>query len=208
MPIRFIKSTGLTIAMLLVALNCVAAVQAKHLLVFGDSLSAAYGMELEQGWVKLLADQLGPEYTVSNASISGETTKGGLARLPSTLAELKPDIVLLELGANDGLRGYPVNRIKANLDKMIYLIKSSGAEVVLAGISVPPSYGPRYVDQFRGVFTQLAGQHEIPYIDFYDESLVITPGFIQADGLHPSVRGQPIIRDSVIQFFNEQLLLQ
>ena len=205
MQIKPTKRVIFIITLLLIALSNISAAQAKHLLVYGDSLSAAYGMELEQGWVKLLADQLGPNYKVSNASISGETSKGGLARLPSTLAELQPDIVLLELGANDGLRGYPVARIKANLAAMIGLIEGSGAQVVLAGISVPPSYGPRYLDQFRGLFVQLADEYKIPFIDFYDESFVITPGYIQADGLHPSVSGQPIIRDSVLQFFQQNM---
>ncbi|NNC99072.1 MAG: arylesterase [Gammaproteobacteria bacterium] len=202
------KRIILCFVLLLCTFNCIKFAQAKHLLVFGDSLSAAYGMELHQGWVQLMENELGEDYSVSNASISGETTVGGLARLPETLNELQPDIVLLELGANDGLRGYPVGRIKANLSSMIQLIQDSGAIAILAGISVPPSYGPRYVEQFQSIFRQLAEEHRIPFIDFYDQRLVSTPGFIQEDGLHPSLAGQPIIRDLVLEFFESRALLE
>ena len=199
-----LRHITLNLVLLLSALSCVSVVQAKHLVVFGDSLSAAYGMELDQGWVHLVAQKLGTEHTVTNASISGETTVGGLARLPQTLTELQPDVVVLELGANDGLRGYPIPGIKTNLGKMIKLIESSGAIPVLAGISVPPSYGFRYMDQFRNAYRQLAQEYTIPFIDLYNESFVTTPGFIQQDGLHPTAIGQPIISESVLLFLNQQ----
>ena len=193
---------------LLLCLSVSSPLFAKHLMVYGDSLSAAYGIELQSGWVALLAEDLGAKHQVSNASISGETTIGGLARLPETLNQLKPDVVLLELGANDGLRGYPVSEIEANLSSMIELINSTGAQVLLTGISVPPNYGPRYMDQFRSMFRQLAQEKDIAYIDFYDERLLTTPGFIQQDGLHPTKDAQPLIRDSVLAFLQElQLFL-
>jgi len=181
---------------------------AKQLLVYGDSISAAYGMELEKGWVHLLDQAWGKNHTVINASISGETTSGGLARLPLTLAELKPDVVLLELGANDGLRGHSIAQISENLEQMINLIKTSGAQVVVAGISVPPSYGPRYIDKFRAIFPTLAKKYDLPFIDFYQEELFLTEGYIQADGLHPTEITQPIIRDTVLKFFEQHKLFE
>jgi acyl-CoA thioesterase-1 len=182
--------------------------QAKHLMIYGDSLSAAYGLQLDQGWVSLLADDLSADHRVSNASISGETSIGGLARLPETLKELNPDIVFIELGANDGLRGYPINKIKENIGTMIDLVKASNAQAVLAGISIPASYGPRYVDQFRSLYRQLAEEREVPFINLYLEEFVTTPGLIQADGLHPTAIGQPLIRDSVISFFSQFKILE
>jgi len=180
--------------------------QAKHLLVFGDSLSAAYGMELEQGWVTLVANELGENHRVSNASISGETSIGGLARLPETLKELNPDLVMLELGANDGLRGLSIQSIKSNLASMIKLIQASGAQVILVGISVPASYGPRYIDQFRDVYQELVKEYKLGFIDFYNETLLSQANMIQADGLHPTIEAQPLIKESVMLFFKTQQL--
>ena len=138
--------------------------QAKHILIYGDSLSAAYGMDQDQGWVSLLSTELSnplssgliSEHTISNASISGETSAGGLARLPLTLKALSPDIVFIALGANDGLRGYSTQQLSNNLQKMIALIKEQGATPIIAGISIPPSYGPRYIDKFRAIFPILS----------------------------------------------------
>lgn len=183
------------------------AIQAKQLLVYGDSLSAAYGFDLSKGWVSLLDEALGEGYSIANASISGETTSGGLSRLPLTLSEIKPDIVLLELGANDGLRGLPIKQIQANLEQMINLIKTSGAKVVIAGTSLPPSYGPRYIDQFRGIFTELANTYEVPFIDFFDEELFVTDGYIQSDGIHPTELAQPVIRDRILFFLKQQKVI-
>lgn len=187
------------------------AAHAKQVLVFGDSLSAAYGMDIEKGWVHLLDESLslnmGTDYQVFNASISGETTRGGLARINLSLEEFQPDIVLLELGANDGLQGYPVKMISANLSSMIDQIQDYGAQVVLLGISIPPSYGPRYVDQFRQLFPVIAQQRELPFIDLYQEEFYLKPGYMQRDGLHPTEITQPIIRDMLIEFLNNQNLL-
>jgi acyl-CoA thioesterase-1 len=180
---------------------------AKHLLVFGDSLSAAYGMEWEQGWAQLIDQQWqsqASEHQISNASISGETTAGGLARLPLTLDELKPDVVLIELGANDGLRGYPISKIMHNLTQMVELSQESGAVVLIGGISLPPSYGPRYIDQFRQVFRDVAEAKDIAYIDFFIEGFLSKPGYIQSDGLHPTQITQPLIKDTILEFLAQQ----
>ena len=177
-------------------------------MIYGDSLSAAYGMDENKGWVNLLAEQTKSILQVSNASISGETSAGGLARLPLSLDELSPDLVILELGANDGLRGYSPKLLRKNLDEMIQIIKASKADIVLASISLPPTYGPRYIDSFRNVFAELAAQHKIPLLDLYQPSFLETPGYIQEDGLHPTEVTQPIIRDLVIDFLKEHDLLE
>ncbi len=176
---------------------------AKTLLVYGDSLSAAYGMDQEKGWVSLLAQSLASTHTIKNASISGETSAGGLARLPLTLKEISPDLVILELGANDGLRGYSTKLMQQNLHKMINAIKESGASVILASIGLPAAYGPRYIDEFRSVYADLALQHDIPLLDLFQPSFLETPGYIQEDGLHPTEITQPIIRDLVANFLEE-----
>ena len=181
---------------------------ARHLMIYGDSLSAAYGMDENKGWVNLLAEQTKSILQVSNASISGETSAGGLARLPLSLDELSPDLVILELGANDGLRGYSPKLLRKNLDQMIQIIKDSNADIVLASISLPPTYGPRYIDSFRNVFAELAAQHKIPLLDLYQPSFLETPGYIQEDGLHPTEVTQPIIRDLVIDFLKKHDLLE
>ena len=185
--------------------------EAKQVMIFGDSLSAAYGLDIDQGWVHLLAEHLneqyGEQHTIVNASISGETTVGGLARLPLSLEQIKPDVVILELGANDGLRGYPLDGIRNNLDKMISLIQDSNAKVILAGISLPPNYNPRYVDKFSALFSELAEKKGLPFINFYREEFLNKPGYIQQDGLHPTAITQPIFRDIMIEFFQQHKIL-
>ena len=182
-------------------------IHAKHIVVYGDSLSAAYGMSLEQGWVHLLNTSLGDKHQVSNASISGETSAGGLARLSLTLDQLKPDIVVIALGANDGLRGYSTQKLSENLNAMITLIKDLNIVPVIAGISIPPSYGPRYIEQLRAVFPNVANANEIAFIDLFREDFLTTEGYTQADGLHPTAITQPLIRDMVQSFLVEQDLL-
>ena len=180
---------------------------AKRILVYGDSLSAGYGINPEVGWVALLAEHLGDQHEVLNGSISGETSAGGLARLPLTLEQLQPELVLLELGANDGLRGLPVSRLEANLNAMVTQLSKAGVETVIVGISVPPSYGPRYVDQFRAVFPKVAENNDLPFIDLYLEEFFLEPGFIQQDGLHPTEQAQPIVADLLLDFLQTQELL-
>ena len=180
---------------------------AKHILVYGDSLSAAYGMNLEQGWVHLLNDSLGDEHEVSNASITGETSAGGLARLALTLDQLKPDVVIIALGANDGLRGYSTEQLSDNLNAMVKLLKDCKIMPVIAGISIPPSYGPRYISQLRAVFPKVANDNEAAFIDLFREDFLTTEGYTQEDGLHPTAVTQPIVRDIVQSFLVEQGLL-
>ena len=172
------------------------AAQAHTLLVMGDSLSAAYGIDPQAGWVSLLERKLGKGYTVINASISGETTSGGAARLPELLKQHRPDIVLLELGGNDGLRGLSPQQMKVNLAKMIERSRAEGARVLLLGIEVPPNYGPAYTNAFRNVFTQLADEYDLPLVPFLLEDVDLD-SMLQADGIHPTAEAQPIILANV-----------
>ncbi|HBX35992.1 MAG TPA: arylesterase [Pseudohongiella sp.] len=169
-------------------------------LVFGDSLSAAYRMDEEQGWVALLqqrVDTNGLDWQVQNASVSGETTSGGLARLPAVLDSTQPDIVILELGGNDGLRGLPVPTIRANLQQMIELSQQAGARVMLVGIQIPPNYGPRYTQPFYDQYQELADQYGTTLIPFLLDGIADQPGLMQDDGIHPRAEAQGMIVDIV-----------
>jgi len=167
------------------------------LLVLGDSLSAGYGINQESGWVALLEKDLGDSHSIINGSISGDTTGGGLNRLPRLLEEFSPDYVLLELGGNDGLRGQPLNLMKSNLQEMINLVREAGAEPVLFGMRLPPNYGRRYSDAFAAVYPQLSEAEKVLLIPFQLEELSVTEGMIQEDGLHPTALAQPIIKDLI-----------
>ncbi len=170
------------------------------LLVFGDSLSAGYGIPPSQGWVSLLQQKLSTEgygQRVVNASISGETTSGGKTRLPRALAQHHPDIVILELGANDGLRGLPLEATRANLDAMIQLIQKAGARPLLVGIQLPPNYGPSYTTRFRDLFAGLARERRAALVPFLMEGVAVDERYMQADGLHPNAAGQPLLLDTV-----------
>jgi acyl-CoA thioesterase-1 len=165
-------------------------------LVFGDSLSAGYGIHVDQGWVSLLArkiSQLGYGFKVINASVSGETTAGGLGRLPHALEVQQPRILILELGANDGLRSLT----RDNLDKMIALARARGITVLLLGMRMPPNYGERYTSGFQNMYTDLAQVHKLLLVPFLLDRVALDPGLIQADGLHPNERGQPLLLDNV-----------
>ena len=187
-----------------VLLSSAAYARTQTILVYGDSLSAAYGMNIENGWVSLLGRQLAkevcPDLKIHNASISGETSGGGATRLAATLDEFQPQTVLLELGANDGLRGYPIKLISEKLENMIDQIEQHGAQTVLLGVSLPPSYGPRYVDQFKDMFVTIADKRKIPFINLYNEAFYIKQGYMQRDGLHPTEKAQPLIKDTMIKF--------
>lgn len=169
-------------------------------LVFGDSLSAAYRMPEERGWVALMQDRMKAEglpYRIVNASVSGETTGGGLARLPAMLTANNPDIVVLELGGNDGLRGLPVPSIRNNLEQMIALSQAAGAQVLLAGIQIPPNYGPRYTEPFYSQYQELADQYGLALIPFLLEGIAEDSTLMQDDGIHPTAEAQPIILEIV-----------
>lgn len=174
-----------------------AAAASPTLLVMGDSLSAAYGIEREAGWVSLLRERLGDDIELVNASISGETTSGGAARLPDLLKQHAPAIVLLELGGNDGLRGLPPGQMRANLASMIEASQNAGAEVLLLGIQVPPNYGQAYSDAFRRVYQALADEYDVPLVPFLLERVALDDHLMQDDGIHPTAEAQPIILDNV-----------
>lgn len=167
------------------------------LLVMGDSLSAAYGIEREEGWVSLLAERLDDKAQVINASISGETTSGGLQRFTDIIGHQQPDIVLLELGGNDGLRGLAPNQMQANLASMIEQGQEAGAQVLLLGIDIPPNYGQAYRDAFTGVFHSLADEYNLPLVPFLLEDIALNNALMQSDGIHPTADAQPLILDNV-----------
>lgn len=171
--------------------------QRPTLLVMGDSLSAAYGIEQEMGWVTLLAERLEDEADVINASISGETTSGGAQRLASIIGQQQPDIVLLELGGNDGLRGLPPTQMRSNLASMIEQSQQAGADVLLLGIDIPPNYGQAYRDAFTGVFHSLADEYDVSLVPFLLEDVALNEQLMQDDGIHPTAAAQPIILDNV-----------
>jgi acyl-CoA thioesterase-1 len=174
----------------------------RTILVLGDSLSAAHGIRPEQGWVALLAQRLqaqGNGYEVVNASVSGETTSGGLQRLPRALHLHQPGMVILELGANDGLRGLPLAATRDNLVKMVQLSQAAGARVLLVGIRIPPNYGPRYANEFAGIFPEIAHQYHLPLVPFLLEKVALDATLMQEDGLHPNARGEPLVLDSLWQ---------
>ncbi len=170
------------------------------ILVLGDSLSSGHGMASEESWVALLVERLEQGaygYEVVNASISGDTTSGGLARLPRLLDVHAPAVVIIELGGNDGLRGLPVSSIKRNLDQMIELTEQAGATPVLTGIQIPPNYGPAYTEMFRDMYAELAGEHEIPFVPFLMEDVALDPELMQRDRMHPNEAGQPVMLENV-----------
>lgn len=170
------------------------------MLVLGDSLSAAYGIRPESGWVSLLKERLQqsrPVRDVVNASISGETTSGGLARLDKLLAEHRPAIVVVELGANDALRGLPLGVPRANLARIIETTRKSGARVLLVGIEIPTNYGPQYRDGLRNMYRDLAAEFNLPLVPFLLEGIALDPQLMQGDGLHPTAAAQPRVLENV-----------
>jgi acyl-CoA thioesterase-1 len=173
---------------------------AKSIVVLGDSISAGYGIEVEQGWVALLQKKLlatNSNYSISNASISGDTTAGGLARIDPILTAQNPAILLLQLGANDGLRGLSPVEMKNNLAEIVRRAQKAGAKVVLLGMKIPPNYGKRYVDMFYNVYPQLAKELDIPLVPFLLEDVALNKDLMQADGLHPNAKAQPILADKI-----------
>ncbi len=173
---------------------------AKSIVVLGDSISAGYGIEVSQGWVALLQkklDEQGIGYIIDNESISGDTTAGGLARITQALALHKPGIVIVELGANDGLRGLSPTLIKSNLAEIIHRSQQAGAKVLLLSMKIPPNYGQRYIDLFYNIYPQLATELGIPTVPFIMEDVALTQDMMQPDGLHPNAQGQPTIADKV-----------
>ncbi|MCK6437049.1 arylesterase [Rivihabitans pingtungensis] len=171
---------------------------AATIMVFGDSLSAGYGLRPGEGWVDLLRQAL-PAHQVVNASQSGETTAGGLSRLPAALARHKPDIVVLELGGNDGLRGLPPDDMRANLEQMVAMSAQSKARVLLVGMALPPNYGQAYGRAFQMVYSDLAKQRKLPFVPLLVEGFATDRTRFQADGIHPNASAQEQMRDSVLK---------
>ena len=170
------------------------------IVVLGDSISAGYGIEVEEGWVALLQKKLietKRNYSISNASISGDTSAGGLARIDQILTAQKPGIVLLQLGANDGLRGLSPVQMKNNLAGIVRHAQKAGAKVILLGMKIPPNYGKRYVDMFYNVYPQLAKELDIPVVPFILEDIALNKDLMQADGLHPNAKAQPILVEKI-----------
>jgi acyl-CoA thioesterase-1 len=195
--LRLLARALLPAALLILAAPAAAA---RTLMVFGDSLSAAYGLSSNQGWVHLLgqrAARAGLDWLIVNASVSGETTAGGLRRLPVDLKRHKPDVVVIALGANDALRGQPIAGIRANLEQMIRLVRQSRAEPVLVGIMIPPNYGIDYAAQFRDVYADVAKKNRVPLVPFLLEGIADKPDLFLADQLHPAAAAQPRIVDNV-----------
>jgi acyl-CoA thioesterase-1 len=173
---------------------------AQIILVFGDSLSAGYGIRVDHGWVSLLAQKLAGEgygFQVANASVSGETTAGGLARLPRALALHRPSILILELGANDGLRGLPLEQARDNLGRMVSLARDAGARVLLLGMLMPPNYGERYTEAFRQMYLDVAQSYRVPLVPFLLDRVALHAQLMQADDLHPNELGQPLLLENV-----------
>lgn len=173
---------------------------APTLVVLGDSLSAGYGIRVEEGWVALLQKRLrdqGYGYRVVNASVSGETTGGALARLPRVLQVQKPAIVIVELGGNDGLRGVPIPEMRANLERIATLSHGAGAAVLIVGMRIPTNYGPQYTEQFVATFADVAKRHKTALVPFFLEKIALNDALFQADGIHPVASAQKTLLDTV-----------
>ena len=209
-PVQLKQGPGLSpVALLLVLLWAVASpafaapatpAPARTVLVLGDSLSAAYGIAPEQGWVALTAAKLRterPGWRIVNASVSGETTDGGASRIAGELERHDPEVVVIELGANDGLRGLDLARTRANLEKMVVAAKASGARVLLLGMRIPPNYGSRYTEGFARGFTDVAAEHDAALLPFLLEPIATDRDAFLPDNLHPDADAQPALRDHV-----------
>lgn len=169
-------------------------------MILGDSLSAGYGMRVEQGWVALLAQRItaqGYLHRVVNASISGDTSAGGLARLGQLLADVRPQFTVVELGGNDGLRGVPLDELRRNLDEILAQLCAAGSEVLLLPMKLPPNYGPAYTQGFEQIYRDLAAKHGVLLGLFILEDIALKPELMQADGIHPTAAAQPLILDRV-----------
>jgi len=184
------------------------AADAPTVLIFGDSLSAGFGIDVDQSWATLLQQRLeeqGYEHRVVNASISGETTEGGAARIDSAIGTFSPDLIILELGGNDGLRGFPPARIRGNLETIARRARDSGASVVLLGIRIPTNYGARYTQAFEAVYAEVADQLGISWIEFFMEGVALNDELLQEDRIHPNVEAQPILLDNAWPIIRDTL---
>tara|TARA_B100001029_G_scaffold40732_1_gene31697 strand:+ start:10216 stop:10827 length:612 start_codon:yes stop_codon:yes gene_type:complete len=182
----------------------------KSLLILGDSISAGYGIEENKNWVFLLQESFkkdGQTLKIKNASVSGDTTKGGLTRIDSAFLNFNPDYVLIELGGNDALRGYSLVSIKNNLEKIILRVKAEGAQAILMQIKIPPNYGKKYSDAFEAIYRKISKQENIPLFPFLLEKVALDSNLMQLDGIHPNLEAQAIIaqevKESFLDLFNQ-----
>jgi acyl-CoA thioesterase I len=199
-----VKLTVVLLCLLLGSMH----LQAKTLMVLGDSLSAGYGIDISDGWVHLLQDHLEKsqrDVHVINASVSGETSGGALSRLPNLLKEHSPDIVLIELGGNDGLRGHPISLLRKNLLSIIQTSRNAGANILLLGIQIPPNYGKRYTQQFSKVYPTLAEQEQAALVPFFLDKVATQSSLMQEDGIHPTAAAQQQLLDNVLPHLNPLL---
>ena len=183
--------------------------RADTIVVVGDSLSAGYGIAPELGWVNLLRERLDSvepdRYNVINASISGDTTGGGLSRLPNIIDIQQPDTLIIELGGNDGLRGYPISTIEENLRGMILQAKENNIDVILIAIRLPPNYGTRYTSKFRGIYDELAVELNVSLVGNFIDDIGVDPSLMQSDGIHPTAEAQPLLLDNVWPTLSDHL---
>ena len=182
---------------------------ATNVLLLGDSLSASYGMQASQGWASIAEKELiktYPDFRLLNFSASGETTGGGKARLARLLEKNKVDVLWIELGGNDGLRGYPINTIRNNLSAMVKMGKDKGIKVIVTQIQIPPNLGKRYTSMFTGLYPKLAKKEQVTLMPFFIESVAVKPELMQADQIHPNEKAQPIIAKEVVAYFKNYLL--
>lgn len=197
----------LTLFLFLTAIPAAGA-ETPTVLVFGDSLSAGFGIDVDQSWPTLLQSRLrtqGYEHRVVNASISGETTEGGASRISTALERFRPSVVILELGGNDGLRGFPPERMRGNLGTIIETSKASGAAVVLLGIRIPSNYGSRYTTAFEAIYRELADELDVPWIEFFMDGVAMNDELMQDDGIHPNAAAQPVLLDNAWPIIREAL---
>jgi len=180
-------------------------------LIFGDSLSAGYGIDVDQSWTALLQSRLkheGYEHRVVNASITGETTEGAAGRIAAALDNFEPDLLILELGGNDGLRGFPPSRMKDNLRTIIETSQINGVGVVLLGIRIPSNYGARYTQSFEGVYRELAAELKLPWVEFFMDGVALDEGLMQDDGIHPNAEAQPVLLENAWPVIREALAMK
>ena len=193
----------------LVALNAWSApIPKKTLMIYGDSLSAAYGLEIKDGWVTLLKQKMSkthPNWQVVNLSISGETTAGGLSRLPKALEQYRPNLILLELGANDGLRGTSLKSFKGNLEKMLQLAKNQKVDVIMFEMQIPPNYGPAYTKRFTQTFHDLGKAYKVPVLPFFLNGVAGVESLNQQDAIHPTAEAQPQLLNNVWPYLEHKL---
>jgi len=198
-PARFLAA-AITAAVVAFLWTVPANAAGQTIIVLGDSLSSGYGLRLEQSWVAMLQDRLNAEgygYEIINASVPGDTSSGGLARLPALLDTHRPAIVIIELGGNDGLRGQPVQSLRENLRAMIELAQAGGATPILTGIRIPPNYGPAYTEALAGIYSELSSQLGVPLVAFLMEDVALNGDLMQPDGIHPNARGNEVMLENV-----------